>query len=77
MACKPRTLNVESGTDDPSEENIDLDLFQELKEVLLCPVCYDVYKDPLNVKQCLHKFCAACIEDYNRKVKKECPGCRH
>jgi hypothetical protein len=29
------------------------------------------------VRQCLHKFCAQCIEDYNRKQKKECPGCRH
>ena len=30
----------------------------------------------MNVRQCLHKFCAQCIEDYNRKYKKECPACR-
>jgi hypothetical protein len=25
----------------------------------------------------LHKFCQKCIEDYNRKYKKECPQCRN
>lgn len=48
------------------DESIDSNLFDKLKETLLCSVCSDVYIDPLNVKQCLHKFCAACIEDYNR-----------
>ena len=31
---------------------------------------------PLNVKDCLHKFCHKCIEDYNRKYNKCCPQCR-
>lgn len=53
-----------------------MDLFDKLKEGLLCPVCADIYKNPLNVRQCLHKFCLNCIEDYNRIYKKECPGCR-
>ena len=39
-------------------------------------MCSDVFTRPLNVKDCLHKFCAKCIEDYNRKYKKECPQCR-
>lgn len=74
MACKPRLIEEEEDDD----EEIDLSLFYKLKEgALLCPVCYDVFKNPVNVKQCLHKFCSQCIEDYNRKVKKECPGCRH
>lgn len=30
----------------------------------------------MNVRQCLHKFCSQCIEDYNRIYKKECPACR-
>lgn len=53
-----------------------MELFDKLKEGLLCPVCADIYKNPLNVRQCLHKFCLNCIEDYNRIYKKECPGCR-
>ena len=74
MACKPRILVEGDGEGD----YIDLALFQKIKEAaLLCPVCFDVFKHPVNVRQCLHKFCAQCIEDYNRKQKKECPGCRH
>lgn len=48
------------------EEYIDAGLFNRLKEVLFCSVCSDMYVDPQNVKQCLHKFCAACIEDQIR-----------
>lgn len=80
MACKPRLL-VEPKEDENYEEDeddyISLDLFNQIKEVLLCLVCFDVYKHPVNVKPCLHKFCNNCIEAYNRKIKKECPGCRH
>lgn len=77
MACKPRILEDSIDDQDDDDDYIDLDLFQKIKEAaLLCPVCYDVYKNPLNVRQCLHKFCCHCIEDYNRKMKKECPACR-
>ena len=55
------------------EDFINMNIFDNLKEGLLCPVCFDVFKDPYNVRQCLHKFCAVCIEDYNRQYKKECP----
>jgi hypothetical protein len=48
------------------EDVIDMKFFDDMKHVLFCQVCSDVYVDPLNVKQCLHKFCASCIEDYNR-----------
>ena len=75
MACQPRLLLSEDSENE--DDYIDMELFSKVKEVLLCPVCFDVYKNPVNVKQCLHKFCIGCIEDYNRKVKKECPSCRH
>ena len=59
MACKPRVLLPSKEDDD---DYIDMDLFQKIKEAsLLCPVCTDVYKHPLNVRQCLHKFCSECI----------------
>ena len=31
---------------------------------------------PVIYKECLHRFCAPCIETYNRQGKKECPLCR-
>lgn len=48
-----------------------------VKEILRCSICYEIYQDPVNIKSCLHKFCKKCIEDYNRKIKKECAICRH
>ena len=50
MVCKPREIEFESQEDDPSDKPIDVELFRILKEALLCPVCFDIYKDPLNVK---------------------------
>ena len=46
MACKPRIL-LESNESDPSDEYIGPDLFNQLKDALLCPVCYDVFKNPV------------------------------
>ena len=81
MACKPRLLEYPNDENDPNAEDdddyIDLNLFHQIKEdALTCPVCFDVFKNPVNVKRCLHKFCQQCIINYNRKEKKECPGCR-
>ena len=47
-----------------------------IKEIFTCIICFDVFVDPMNIKNCMHKFCKKCIEDYNRKVKKECPSCK-
>lgn len=55
---------------------LDPSSFERLKEYILCPVCYEVFIEPKNVRLCLHKFCQDCIENYNRNFKKECPGCR-
>ena len=74
MVCEPRLLD---DTNDTSEDIINEDVFDLLKEFLLCPVCYDIARNPVRVKQCLHKFCMSCIDDYNRKFKRSCPGCRH
>jgi hypothetical protein len=51
MACKPRILDETQPPEDEESEYIDLELFQKIKEAaLLCPVCFDVYKNPLNVR---------------------------
>ena len=48
-----------------------------IKEILRCSICYEIFEKPVNIKNCLHKFCKKCIENYNRKIKKECAICRH
>ena len=47
-----------------------------IKEVFRCSICLSIFTDPTNIKNCLHKFCKKCIEEYNRKIKKECVICR-
>ncbi len=65
VVCKPRVIVNEA-----QEENeyIDMSLFSSIKEMIHCPVCFDILKEPLNVKMCLHKFCSKCIENYSRTV---------
>lgn len=48
-----------------------------INETLRCNICLEIYTEPVNIKNCLHKFCRRCIEEYNRKFKKECALCRH
>uniref|UniRef100_A0A8K9XDQ5 Uncharacterized protein n=1 Tax=Oncorhynchus mykiss TaxID=8022 RepID=A0A8K9XDQ5_ONCMY len=41
-----------------------------------CPVCCDIFKDPV-VLLCSHSFCKACLEEYwKQKASRECPVCR-
>lgn len=47
-----------------------------IKDIFKCGICLSIFNDPVNIKSCLHKFCKRCIEDYNRKEKKECAICR-
>ncbi|XP_054906131.1 nuclear factor 7, ovary-like [Poeciliopsis prolifica] len=47
-----------------------------LEEDLCCPVCQDVFKDPL-VLTCSHSFCKECLENWWReKPARECPVCK-
>uniref|UniRef100_A0A673VWQ1 Tripartite motif-containing protein 35-like n=1 Tax=Salmo trutta TaxID=8032 RepID=A0A673VWQ1_SALTR len=48
--------------------------FQE--EDFLCPVCYDIFRDPV-VLPCSHSACKTCMEEYWKyKDDRECPVCR-
>jgi hypothetical protein len=49
MACTPRLL-LENEATDPSNDYVTPEIFSMLKEALLCPVCYDVFKNPVQVK---------------------------
>ncbi|XP_062391300.1 zinc-binding protein A33-like [Sardina pilchardus] len=47
-----------------------------LEEEISCPVCTEIYKDPV-VLTCSHSFCKVCLEQFwNTKGSRECPVCR-
>ncbi|XP_061079334.1 E3 ubiquitin-protein ligase TRIM35-like [Conger conger] len=47
-----------------------------LEEDLSCPVCSDIFRDPV-VLRCSHSFCKACLQQYwKHKGSQECPVCR-
>ncbi|XP_029899970.1 nuclear factor 7, ovary-like [Myripristis murdjan] len=46
------------------------------EEDLCCPVCHDVFKDPV-VLSCSHSFCKACLQSWwTEKPTKDCPVCQ-
>ncbi|XP_039637693.1 nuclear factor 7, brain-like [Perca fluviatilis] len=47
-----------------------------LEEDLCCPVCHEVFKDPV-VLSCSHSFCKDCLRSWwTEKSVKECPVCK-
>ncbi|XP_035276451.1 tripartite motif-containing protein 35-like [Anguilla anguilla] len=47
-----------------------------LEEELSCPVCSEIFGDPV-VLSCSHSFCKACLQQYwEQKGSRECPVCR-
>ncbi|XP_061106269.1 E3 ubiquitin-protein ligase TRIM35-like [Conger conger] len=47
-----------------------------LEEELSCPVCSEIFRDPV-VLRCSHSFCKACLQQYwDQKGSQECPVCR-
>ncbi|XP_061098784.1 E3 ubiquitin-protein ligase TRIM35-like [Conger conger] len=47
-----------------------------LEEELSCPVCSEIFRDPV-VLSCSHSFCEACLQQYwGQKGSQECPVCR-
>ncbi|XP_036007515.1 nuclear factor 7, ovary-like [Fundulus heteroclitus] len=47
-----------------------------LEEDLCCPVCQDVFKDPV-LLSCSHSFCKECLKNWWReKPAQECPVCK-
>ncbi|XP_034451908.1 zinc-binding protein A33-like [Hippoglossus hippoglossus] len=47
-----------------------------LEEDLCCPVCQDVFRDPV-LLSCSHSFCKDCVKSWwNDKEVKECPLCK-
>ncbi|KAJ4927581.1 hypothetical protein JOQ06_015306 [Pogonophryne albipinna] len=53
-----------------------LTFLNPLEEDLCCPVCQDVFRDPV-VLSCSHSFCKACLQTWwTGKEVKECPVCK-
>uniref|UniRef100_A0A8D0A005 Tripartite motif containing 35 n=1 Tax=Sander lucioperca TaxID=283035 RepID=A0A8D0A005_SANLU len=46
------------------------------EEDLCCPVCHDVFRDPV-VLSCSHSFCKDCLQSWwTEKPTQECPVCK-
>ncbi|XP_071382664.1 nuclear factor 7, brain-like [Centroberyx affinis] len=46
------------------------------EEDLSCPVCHDIFKDPV-LLSCSHSFCKVCLQEWwRRKQINECPVCK-
>ncbi len=63
LCCKPQEIK------DVNKIIIDMKKIDRiLKETLRCNICLQIYHEPVNMKNCLHKFCKKCIEEYNRRM---------
>ncbi|EAR88807.2 zinc finger, C3HC4 type (RING finger) protein (macronuclear) [Tetrahymena thermophila SB210] len=59
------------------DQLIDMDPLKKLNYMLTCPICLDIFQEPVYVKGCSHRFCKECIEKAIRSSKmKQCPTCR-
>lgn len=63
LLARPRAVSSRSGS--------------MLEEELSCPVCCEIFKDPVVLK-CSHSFCRACLQQFwnKKKARRECPICR-
>ncbi|CAL8303551.1 unnamed protein product [Merluccius merluccius] len=48
-----------------------------LEDELSCPVCCEIFREPVVLK-CSHSFCRACLQQFwnQKKALRECPVCR-
>lgn len=46
----------------PNEEVADEETFEKIKKLLTCPICMEIFQDPVYIKDCSHRFCKQCIE---------------
>lgn len=43
-------------------ELADEETFEKIKTLLTCPICMEIFRDPVYIKDCSHRFCKSCIE---------------
>ncbi|XP_060938184.1 uncharacterized protein LOC133015068 [Limanda limanda] len=60
----------------PVKVSVTLDMASRSEEDLCCPVCHDVFRDPV-LLSCSHSFCKDCVKSWwKEKEVKECPLCK-
>lgn len=64
VLTRPRAVSSRSGS-------------SMLEEELSCPICCEIFRDPVVLK-CSHSFCRACLQQFwnKKKARRECPVCR-
>jgi E3 ubiquitin-protein ligase RNF1/2 len=45
-----------------AKDQVDDVTFDKVKNLLKCPVCLEIYREPVYIKECMHRFCKTCIE---------------
>ena len=60
--------------DEYFDENspIENQLYLSLKDLLICPYCQELIKDPFMCSKCQKNYCKKCLEDYSNM--KKCPN---
>ena len=48
----------------PDDCIVENDLFRELKNLMICPSCQNIYKEPMMCSSCQKVYCKRCIENY-------------
>jgi len=61
--CGPRQIIDEDKIKIPADK-----IARIIKEIFSCSICLGIFREPVNIKSCLHKFCKKCIEEYNRRM---------
>ena len=51
----------------------DVDFAQEINADHECPICHLAFRDPVQTRDCGHRFCESCIEPILRKAPSCCP----
>lgn len=78
FCCWQRMNSKEEEESEQYESEADLPI-NELTNLSICTICYDIIDDPILIMGCLHRFCRACIkrnQGITSAIGHSCPMCR-
>ncbi|XP_051244552.1 nuclear factor 7, ovary-like isoform X2 [Dicentrarchus labrax] len=74
--CSCSVLTEERHTDGETDAALRDKMASRLEEDFCCPVCHDVFRDPV-LLSCSHSFCKDCLKSWwKEKQTRECPVCK-